>query len=39
GKETVSGLAEDIDDNGMLILKLRSGLRRRISSGDITHLR
>lgn len=39
GEETVSGLAEDIDDNGMLILKLRSGLRRRISSGDITHLR
>jgi BirA family biotin operon repressor/biotin-[acetyl-CoA-carboxylase] ligase len=39
GDETVTGLAEDIDDNGMLILKLRSGLRRKISSGDITHLR
>jgi BirA family biotin operon repressor/biotin-[acetyl-CoA-carboxylase] ligase len=39
GDETVTGLAEDIDDNGMLILKLRSGLRRQISSGDITHLR
>ncbi|MDH4232816.1 MAG: biotin--[acetyl-CoA-carboxylase] ligase [Nitrospirota bacterium] len=39
GDETLIGLAEDIDDNGMLILKLRSGLRRKISSGDITLLR
>lgn len=39
GSEKLIGLAEDIDDNGMLILKLDSGLRRRISSGDITLLR
>lgn len=31
-----SGLAEDIDDNGMLILKMRSGERKTISSGDIS---
>ncbi|MFZ2198396.1 MAG: biotin--[acetyl-CoA-carboxylase] ligase [Thermodesulfovibrionales bacterium] len=39
GDETLIGLAEDIDDNGMLILELSSGLRRRISAGDITLLR
>jgi len=39
GDETLTGLAEDIDDNGMLILKLDSGLRRQISAGDITLLR
>ncbi len=39
GDETLVGLAEDIDDNGMLILKMASGLRRQISSGDITLLR
>jgi BirA family biotin operon repressor/biotin-[acetyl-CoA-carboxylase] ligase len=39
GDETLIGLAEDIDDNGMLILKLDSGLRRQISAGDITLLR
>ena len=39
GDETLIGLAEDIDDNGMLILKLESGLRRQISAGDITLLR
>lgn len=37
--EKLIGLAEDIDDNGMLILKLDSGLRRQISAGDITLLR
>jgi len=35
GDEILIGLAEDIDDNGMLILKLDSGLRRQISAGDI----
>jgi len=39
GDETLIGLAEDIDDNGMLILKLESGLRRQISAGDVTLLR
>jgi BirA family transcriptional regulator, biotin operon repressor / biotin---[acetyl-CoA-carboxylase] ligase len=33
-----SGIAEDIDDNGMLILRLPSGERRTISSGDISSL-
>lgn len=37
--EVISGLAEDIDDEGMLVLKLASGERRRISSGDLTELR
>jgi len=33
-----TGVAEDIDDNGMLILKMRSGERKTISSGDISFL-
>lgn len=33
-----TGIAEDIDDNGMLILKMRSGKRKTISSGDIAFL-
>lgn len=37
--EVISGLAEDIDDEGMLVLKLASGERRRISTGDLTELR
>jgi BirA family biotin operon repressor/biotin-[acetyl-CoA-carboxylase] ligase len=39
GEKTVSGLAEDIDDEGMLILTLQSGGSKRISSGDIAYLR
>ncbi len=35
---TWSGIAEDIDDNGMLILKMHSGERKTISSGDISFL-
>lgn len=35
---TWAGRAEDIDDNGMLILKMRSGKRKTISSGDISFL-
>ncbi|MEW6109650.1 MAG: biotin--[acetyl-CoA-carboxylase] ligase [Nitrospirota bacterium] len=38
-KEIISGIAEDIDDEGMLIIKLRSGRLRKISAGDITVLR
>jgi BirA family biotin operon repressor/biotin-[acetyl-CoA-carboxylase] ligase len=37
--EVLSGLAEDIDEEGMLVLKLASGERRRISAGDLTELR
>ncbi|NJD57663.1 MAG: biotin--[acetyl-CoA-carboxylase] ligase [Nitrospirae bacterium] len=37
--QTLAGVAEDIDDNGMLILKMRTGERRNISAGDITFLR
>ena len=37
--DVLSGLAEDIDENGMLVLKLPSGERRRISAGDLTELR
>jgi BirA family biotin operon repressor/biotin-[acetyl-CoA-carboxylase] ligase len=39
GEKTVSGLAEDIDDEGMLILTLQSGGSKRISSGDVAYLR
>ncbi len=39
GKETFTGLAEGIDNEGMLILRLPTGERKRISSGDLTELR
>lgn len=39
GKETFSGFAESIDDEGMLILRLPSGVLKRISAGDLTILR
>ncbi|MEW6213975.1 MAG: biotin--[acetyl-CoA-carboxylase] ligase [Nitrospirota bacterium] len=39
GKETFAGLAESIDDEGMLILRLPTGELERISSGDLTILR
>lgn len=39
GKETFTGLAESLDDKGMLILRLPSGELKRISSGDLTILR
>jgi len=35
---SLSGIAEDIDNNGMLILKMRSGKRKTICSGDISFL-
>jgi len=37
--EVLVGVAEDVDESGMLILKLQSGVLKRISSGDITLLR
>ncbi|MGD8251732.1 MAG: biotin--[acetyl-CoA-carboxylase] ligase [Desulfobacterales bacterium] len=36
-KETVWGLAEDVDDQGALILRTDSGERRRIVFGDCFH--
>jgi BirA family transcriptional regulator, biotin operon repressor / biotin---[acetyl-CoA-carboxylase] ligase len=39
GEETLSGLAEAIDDEGRLLLRLPSGEIKRISSGDLTVLR
>lgn len=39
GKESLMGLAESINDEGMLVLKLPSGERRIIYSGDLTILR
>lgn len=39
GEETLKGLAEDIDEEGMLILRLPSGSVEKIRAGDITHLR
>lgn len=38
-KETFTGLAESLDDKGMLILRLPSGELKRISAGDLTILR
>jgi BirA family biotin operon repressor/biotin-[acetyl-CoA-carboxylase] ligase len=35
GKETFSGLAESVDDNGILILRLPSGKKKRIYTGDL----
>jgi BirA family biotin operon repressor/biotin-[acetyl-CoA-carboxylase] ligase len=39
GKETFTGFAESINDEGMLIVKLPSGDLRLIRSGDLTILR
>jgi BirA family biotin operon repressor/biotin-[acetyl-CoA-carboxylase] ligase len=39
GKETFAGLAESIDSEGMLILRLPSGMLKKINSGDLTILR
>jgi len=39
GKETFTGLAESIDSEGMLILRLPSGMLKKINSGDLTILR
>lgn len=36
GEATLSGVAEDIDDDGRLVLRLPSGLRKKIGSGEIT---
>lgn len=38
-REVLSGLAEDIDSEGMLVLKSASGEKRRISAGDLMELR
>jgi len=39
GEETWNGVAEAVDDEGRLLLKLPSGEIKRISSGDLTVLR
>jgi len=39
GKDTFTGIAEDIDDEGRLTLKLSSGILKTISAGDVTMLR
>lgn len=36
GASKVSGVAEDIDDDGRLVLRLPSGLRKTICSGEIS---
>lgn len=38
-RETIKGIAEDIDDEGRLILKTPDGSIKNISSGDLIHLR
>ena len=37
GRETVEGLARDVDDTGALILELADGSRKRILHGDCFH--
>jgi BirA family biotin operon repressor/biotin-[acetyl-CoA-carboxylase] ligase len=39
GQGTYEGLAESVDDEGMLLLRLRSGEVKRINSGDLRMLR
>lgn len=39
GKNNIFGFAEDIDDEGRLILRTQSGIEQKISAGDITILR
>ena len=39
GDNVFTGVAEDIDKGGMLILRLPSGMLKKISSGDVTMLR
>ncbi len=39
GSESLTGIAEDVDGEGLLILRLPSGAARKISSGDVTMLR
>lgn len=39
GDNVFTGVAEDIDKGGMLILRLPSGILKKISSGDLTMLR
>jgi BirA family transcriptional regulator, biotin operon repressor / biotin---[acetyl-CoA-carboxylase] ligase len=39
GQETYTGLAEAIDDGGMLLVRLSTGETKRISSGDLTVLK
>jgi BirA family biotin operon repressor/biotin-[acetyl-CoA-carboxylase] ligase len=39
GEELINGLAHDIDEEGMLIVRLPSGALRRISFGDLVVLR
>lgn len=36
GNETLSGIAEGIDDEGRLILRTADGTRRPVSAGDVT---
>jgi BirA family biotin operon repressor/biotin-[acetyl-CoA-carboxylase] ligase len=38
GGETLSGYAEDIDENGLLMLRLSDRSLKKISSGDLTRL-
>lgn len=39
GTRSVSGIAENIDDEGMLLLRLPSGELKRIGAGDLTVVR
>jgi BirA family biotin operon repressor/biotin-[acetyl-CoA-carboxylase] ligase len=39
GAETFTGSAEDIDEEGLLVVRLDSGLIRKVSAGDVTLLR
>lgn len=38
-KETFTGLAEGIDEDGVLMVRLPGGVVRRVSAGDVIHVR
>jgi BirA family biotin operon repressor/biotin-[acetyl-CoA-carboxylase] ligase len=39
GGMTVTGMAEDVDDDGRLLLLVTDGQRRAVAAGDVVHLR
>lgn len=39
GSETLTGIADDLDEKGFLIMRLPSGIKRKIDAGDLTILR
>jgi BirA family biotin operon repressor/biotin-[acetyl-CoA-carboxylase] ligase len=38
GAETITGIAEGIDDDGMLLIRLPGGPVKRVSSGEVAYM-